>query len=113
MKELHSIELVRIHDDGSEEWRCSECGRWFRIRWPPSYMFEVLVAGDEEAIHVSGSVPGAPTFALASDGRSANDFFQVEPPPQIEEPGWVPLTPELEPWLRLVDAMVEAGTWLD
>jgi hypothetical protein len=94
------------------------------MTWPPHYTKEVLETGDEYAAHVCGKgglSMGAPiigTGETREDGScGVTDLFQVAAPAvpapmPVEEPGEVPLTPELAPWLRYINNLAGTYFWL-
>lgn len=47
----HTMQLVKTHTSGAEEWHCPTCDRRFIMQWPPHYKRIVLTPGDEQAIH--------------------------------------------------------------
>jgi hypothetical protein len=111
--------LETTHSSGAEEWYCPACGRRFLLRWPPAYEKVVIEPGDEFAAH-SGSKGDMlrmhagdivdPTDRSADDDlltlRRAQPSEAVEEPPPVvrptadEEPGDIPMTDELRPWLK-------------
>ncbi len=55
----HSMELVREHADGFEEWYCPTCGRRFLMHWPPEYEKTIITPGNEMVTHAAGKgLPG-------------------------------------------------------
>ncbi len=75
----HSMNLVRTHESGAEEWHCPECGRRFIMQWPPHYKRIVLEAGDEMAMH-SASKGGLQMNAAIAPSTEV-------PPPAAQDAG--------------------------
>ena len=116
-QEHHEMVLETTHSSGAEEWYCPTCGRRFLLQWPPTYKKTVLDPGDEFAAH-SGSKSGTlrvgavdigPAVDAAGDelltvARDRPAESANEQPPAVrrvdEELGDVPITDELQPWLR-------------
>jgi hypothetical protein len=114
----HEMVLATTHASGSEEWYCPTCGRRFLLRWPPAYEKVVIEPGDEYAAH-SGSKGDmlrmhaadiAASAELSADDdlltlRRAQPSEAAEEPAVVraaddEEPGDIPITDELRPWLK-------------
>jgi len=124
LQEHHEMVLAVTHPSGAEEWFCPVCGRRFLLKWPPAYQKIVLEPGDEYAAH-SGSKgemlrmgsldlvdTGAPSdaddlLALPSPRPSATEDELLPPradyTAQAEEPGDIPITDELQPWLKWLE----------
>lgn len=116
-QEHHEMLLATTHPSGAEEWHCPTCGRRFLLKWPPSYKKIVLDPGDEYAAH-SGSKGdmlrlGAVDLIGAGDLSDGDNQFarqhlasaedELLPPtiaPAADEIGDVPITDELQPWLK-------------
>ncbi len=118
-QEHHEMVLETTHSSGAEEWYCPTCGRRFLMRWPPAYEKVILEPGDEFAAH-SGSKGDmlrmyAPdiidqgdvsddddllTLRRAQPTEAADDSPPVVRPAGDEEPGDIPITDELRPWLN-------------
>lgn len=118
-QEHHQMLLETTHSSGAEEWYCPTCGRRFLLRWPPSYEKVVIEPGDELATH-SGSKGDMlkmhavdivdPTEQLDNDdlltiqrarpSEAAEELPPVVRPAADEEPGDIPITDELRPWLK-------------
>ena len=118
-QEYHEMVLSTTHPSGSEEWYCPTCGRRFLLRWPPTYEKIILEPGDEHAAH-SGSkgemlrlrsvdIVGSEARPPADDLVAARpeqplaaqeELPAIEYAPEAEEVGEVPITDELQPWLK-------------
>jgi hypothetical protein len=123
-QEHHEMMLAITHPSGAEEWYCPTCGRRFLLKWPPAYQKIILEPGDEYAAH-SGSKgeilrlgslelidTGAPAdiddlLALPSPYRPADEDQLLSPPVDYqvaaEEIGDIPITDELQPWLKWLE----------
>jgi hypothetical protein len=118
-QEHHDMVLVSTHEDGAEEWHCPTCGRRFLMRWPPSYERTILVPGDEHAIHSGskGDLLRMQDFDLVDAARQAADddllalrsshtpptedeFPVIVRPAGDDQAGDIPITDELQPWLK-------------
>jgi hypothetical protein len=119
-QEHHEMVLATTHASGAEEWFCPTCGRRFLLRWPPTYEKLIIESGDEHAAH-SGSKGDMLRLGgldiTASEVRPADDDLfaprreQLSDPvgelpptityaPEAEEVGDIPITDELQPWLK-------------
>ena len=118
-QEHHEMVLETTHSSGAEEWHCPTCGRRFLMQWPPAYQKIVIETGDEYAIH-SGSKgdmlrmraaeitdpadlsadDDLPTLRRAQPTETAEEPPPVVRPAGDEEPGDIPITEELRPWLK-------------
>ena len=118
-QEHHQMVLETTHSSGAEEWYCPTCGRRFLLRWPPTYEKVVIEPGDEFAAHSGSKSDMLKMHAvdivdanapLADDDlltlrRARPSEATEEPPPVVrsaadEELGDIPLTDELQPWLK-------------
>ena len=122
LQEHHEMVLAVTHPSGAEEWFCPSCGRRFLLKWPPAYQKIVLEPGDEYAAH-SGSKGemfrlGSVDLVDTGDHSDAEDLLalrrssptedQLLPPSAVhtaeaDEPGDIPITDELQPWLKWLE----------
>lgn len=73
--EKHTMELLKTHPSGAEEWVCPTCNRRFLVQWPPNYRKIILEPGDEYAVHNGGKgdvAMGTPRVQNGQNGDSAN-----------------------------------------
>ena len=118
-QEHHEMVLETTHASGAEEWYCPTCGRRFLLRWPPAYEKVIIEPGDEFAAHSGSKGDMLKMHAtdildqadLSADDdlltlRRAQPIEAAEEPPLVvrpaedEEPGDIPVTDELRPWLK-------------
>ncbi|MCS6839634.1 MAG: hypothetical protein NZ699_00640 [Roseiflexus sp.] len=94
---LHTLQLRHRHPSGAEEWSCPHCGRRLLIHLAPVRRRTVLAQGDPSALHVGGGGSRQTTHAplRLTPARS----LPVVP----EEPGHIPVTDALLPWIRWMD----------
>jgi hypothetical protein len=69
----HIMELEETYEDGSERWKCPECGREFIVSWPPNYHKEVLFDGDLSASHGGGR--GGLSVGLKVNASGLDDIW--------------------------------------
>lgn len=49
----HSMTMTEAYSTGRELWECEECGRKVLLAWDPFHR-EVIIRGDDAAIHTGG-----------------------------------------------------------